>query len=86
LSAGKIDFALTGQETARHAVHAGQPFQFAGGPLFHTRLAFAIGKGQADWHRLLNYAVRGMHRDGSLSAMSRTWYHGRDRTVRHWKH
>ena len=86
LQIGKIKFVLTARETARYAIDAGQPLQFAGGALFHTRRAFAVGKGQADWLRLLNYAVHEMHRDGSLSTLSRKWYHGRDLTVWHWKH
>jgi len=86
LRSGKIDFLFTSRETARYAIEAGQPLQFAGGALFHARLAFAVGKGQADWLKLLDHAVRTMHGDGSLTAMSRTWYHGRDLTVWHWKH
>jgi L-cystine transport system substrate-binding protein len=31
LSAGKIDFVLTGQETARYAIHAGQPLRLPEG-------------------------------------------------------
>ena len=86
LQSGKIKFVLTARETARYAIDAGQPFQFAGGALFHTRRAFAVGKGQADWLALLDYAVHTMRRNGSLASLSRTWYHGRDLTVWHWKH
>jgi polar amino acid transport system substrate-binding protein len=85
LRSGKIDFLLTARETARYAIGAGEPFQFAGGALFHTRRAFAVGKSQADWLALLDYAVHTMHSNGSLASLSRTWYHGRDLTVWHWK-
>lgn len=82
---GKLKFVLMGQEDARQAIRgAGRPLQFSGRPLFHARLAFAVGQGQSDWLTLLNYTVRKMHRDGSLSAMSKKWYGGRDLTVRHW--
>ena len=30
---------------------------------------------------MLNYAVNMMHQDGSLTAMSETWYNGLDLTV-----
>jgi ABC-type amino acid transport substrate-binding protein len=86
LRSGEIKYVLTARETARYAIDAGQPFQFAGGALFHARRAFAVGKGQADWLALLDYAVGRMHHDGSLSAMSKKWFHGRDLTVWHWRH
>ena len=81
---GKIKFVLTARATGQQAIQYGQPFQFSGHALFHIRMAFAVGKDQADWLALLDHAVRTMHRDGSLSALSRKWYHGRDWTVWRW--
>ena len=44
-------------------------------------LAFALKQGEADWLSLLNYSVQTMHKDGSLTAMSKKWYNGMDLTV-----
>ncbi len=85
LRSGKIRFLLTARATGQQAIQYGQPFQFSGRALFHVRIAFAVGKGQADWLALLDHAARRMHHDGSLSAMSKKWYQGRDWTVWRWR-
>ena len=82
LRSGKLDYVMTAGSTGQQAILAGQPFQFSGKPLYYEDLAFAIKKGQPDWLALLNYTVRQMHKNGTLSALSRKWYHGLDLTVR----
>ena len=42
----------------------------------------AIKKGEPDWLALLDNAVKTMHADGSLTAMSTQWYNGLDLTVK----
>jgi polar amino acid transport system substrate-binding protein len=79
---GNLDFVMTAGPTGQQAILSGQPFEFSGKPLYYENLAFAIKKGESDWLALLNHAVRTMHQDGSLTAMSKQWYNGLDLTVR----
>jgi len=79
---GNIDFVMTAGPTGQEAISQGKEMEFSGDPLYYEDLAFAIKQGEADWLALLNYAVRTMHEDGSLSAMSQTWYAGLDLTVK----
>ena len=44
-------------------------------------LGIAVAEGESDWVKLLDYAVAEMHRDGSLSDLSRKWYNDLDLTV-----
>ena len=82
LANGNLDFVMTAGPTGQQAIVSGQPFEFSGKPLYYEDLAFAIKKDEADWLALLNYAVRTMHEDGSLTAMSKQWYNGMDLTVK----
>jgi len=82
LANGNLDFVMTAGPTGQQAILSGQPFEFSGKPLYYEDLAFAIKKDEADWLALLNYAVRTMHEDGSLTAMSKQWYNGMDLTVK----
>jgi polar amino acid transport system substrate-binding protein len=79
---GNLDFVMTAGPTGQQAILEGQPFDFSGAPLYYEDLAFAINKGEGDWVALLNYAVKTMHDDGSLTAMSEKWYNGLDLTVK----
>ncbi len=79
---GNLDFVMTAGPTGQQAISQGQPFDFSGAPLYYEDLAFAIKQGEGDWLAMLNYAVNMMHQDGSLTAMSETWYNGLDLTVK----
>lgn len=79
---GNLDFVVTAGPTGQQAISQGQPFEFSGQPLYYEDLAFAIKKGEADWLALLNYSVKTMHEDGSLTSMSEKWYNGLDLTVK----
>ena len=81
LLSGDLDFALTAQQTAHQAILAGGALEFSGEPLFFEGLGIAAAEGEADWVKLLDYAVATMHEDGSLSELSRDWYEGLDLTV-----
>jgi len=82
LSRKRLDGVMTAAPTAQEAIAAGQPFQITGKPFFYEDLGFAIKKNEADWLAMLNYAVKTMHQDGSLTAMSKQWYNGLDLTVK----
>jgi ABC-type amino acid transport substrate-binding protein len=79
---GNLDFVMTAGPTGQQAISQGQPFDFSGAPLYYEDLSFAVKKGEGDWLAMLNYAVNMMHQDGSLTAMSETWYNGLDLTVK----
>lgn len=79
---GNLDFVMTAGPTGQQAISQGQPFDFSGAPLYYEDLAFAIKQAEGDWLVMLNYAVNKMHQDGSLTAMSETWYNGLDLTVK----
>ena len=80
LKNGRLDAVMTADLTASQAIASGQPFELSGKPFYFEPLAFAIKKGETDLVAALNYAVKTMHSDGSLTAMSKTWYHGFDVT------
>ena len=80
LRSGSLDFVMMAAATGQKAISQGQPFEFSGDPLHNQELALAIKKGEADWLALLDYCVKTMHGDGSLTDMSLTWYDGLDLT------
>jgi ABC-type amino acid transport substrate-binding protein len=82
LTKKRLDGVMTAAPAAQAAISAGQPFQITGKPFFYEDLGMAIRKGEADWLALLDYAVKTMHADGSLTAMSTHWYNGLDLTVK----
>ena len=79
---GNIDFVMTAGPTGQQAILEGKPMEFSGKPLYYEDLSMAIAKGETDWTALLTYSVQQMHKDGSLSAMSKQWYNGLDLTVK----
>jgi polar amino acid transport system substrate-binding protein len=81
LSNGTLDFVLTAGPTGQQAILDGQPIEPSGTPLFYEKLGIAVAQGESDWVKLLDYAVAEMHKDGSLSELSKTWYDGLDLTV-----
>jgi polar amino acid transport system substrate-binding protein len=82
LANGNLDFVMTAGPTGQQAILSGQPFEFSGKPLYYEDLAMALKLGEPDWLGMLNYTVRTMHSDGSLTAMSKQWYNGMDLTVK----
>lgn len=83
LKNGRLDAVMTADLTASQAIASGQPFELSGKPFYYEPLAFAVKKGETDLLAALNYAVKTMHTpaDGSLTAFSKTWYHGFDVTL-----
>ena len=79
---GNIDFVMTAGPTGQQAILEGKAMEFSGKPLYYEDLSMAVAKGEADWVALLTYAVQEMHKDGSLTAMSKQWYNGLDLTVK----
>jgi polar amino acid transport system substrate-binding protein len=82
LTNGTIGFWMTDPVTGQKVILSGQPIEFSGKPLYYENIAFALKRGEADWRALLNYTVTKMHKDGSLTTMSKKWYDGLDLTVK----
>jgi polar amino acid transport system substrate-binding protein len=70
----KLDAVITALPTVLAAIRNGYPLKIIGGPLFLEPLAVAIDKGDADFAARLRQIVGDMHRDGTLSRLSRRWY------------
>jgi ABC-type amino acid transport substrate-binding protein len=80
LAKGRLDGVMTADVTANLAIAAGRPLQLSGQPLFYQPECFAVRKGEADLLALLDYTVKKMRADGSLSALAKSWYQGFDPT------
>jgi polar amino acid transport system substrate-binding protein len=79
---GDLDFVMTEGSTGQQAILEGEPLEFSGPPMLYEDLAFATKQGQADWLALLDYSVRQMHEDGTLTKISKKWFGGSDLTVK----
>jgi polar amino acid transport system substrate-binding protein len=79
---GNLDFWMTAGPTGQQAILQGKAIEFSGKPLYYEDLAMAVKKGETDLVNMLSYTVQQMHKDGSLTAMSKKWYNGIDLTVK----
>ena len=70
----KLDAVITAMPTALRAIRSGYPLKIIGGPLFLEPLAVAIDKGDPELKARLAQIIAEMHRDGTLSRLSRRWY------------
>jgi ABC-type amino acid transport substrate-binding protein len=77
-----LDFWMTNPVTGQEAILEGKALESSGKPLFYGDIAIAVKKGESDWRALLNYTVKQMHKDGSLTTMSKKWFSGLDLTVK----
>ena len=82
LKAGALTAIMAAQPTLRAAIKSGEPFVLSGRPLFYEGLAFGVRKGEPDLKALLDYTIRTMRSDGSLSRLSKEWFGGADLTTK----
>jgi polar amino acid transport system substrate-binding protein len=78
LKDGTLTAIMAAQPTLKQAIKSGLPFVLSGRPLFYQGLSFGLRKGQPDLRAVLDYAIRTMQSDGSLSRLSREWFNGLD--------
>jgi polar amino acid transport system substrate-binding protein len=85
LQLGRLDAVLTSLTTADGAIKAGKPLKILGDPVFFEPDSIAVDKSaSADPGSLvaaLANAVKAMHNDGTLTALSKKWFGGLDLTV-----
>ena len=67
-----------GRLDGRHPTAGGRPDRAAGAGFFYQPQAFATRRGEADFVKVLDGALKTMRRNGTLAALSRKWYHGLD--------
>jgi polar amino acid transport system substrate-binding protein len=80
----RLDAAMSGLPTLQGAVEAGKPIKIVGDPLYYEPLAAAIDReAPSDPKPLLDEMgriIEEMHRDGTLTELSKKWYDGTDLT------
>jgi polar amino acid transport system substrate-binding protein len=86
LGAGtRLDAVITSVTTAQGYADAGNPVKVVGDPVFYEPLSVAIDKSSdADPTSLVKAVdeiIAEMHRDGTLTDLSKKWYDGLDLTV-----
>lgn len=74
LASGRLDGVMTADLTAAPVIAKGKRLQLSGQAFYYEALCFATRKGEADLLALLDYAVKKMRKDGSLTAMAKQWY------------
>jgi polar amino acid transport system substrate-binding protein len=84
-AAGRNDFQgwLTAGPTVESAIQQNQPLVKVGGPIYFEPLAIAVDKKGPDdttFMAKLKTIVDEMHADGTLTALSKKWYDGKDLT------
>lgn len=81
----RLDAAITSLTTAQGYADAGNPVKIVGDPVFYEPLSVAFDKSsEADPTSLVNAVddiVAEMHKDGTLTKLSKKWYDGLDLTV-----
>jgi polar amino acid transport system substrate-binding protein len=82
LKDGTLTAIMAAQPTLRQAIKSGEPFVLSGSPLFYQGLAFGVRKNEPDLKAVLDYAIRTMRSDGSLSRLSKEWFGGVDLTTK----
>jgi ABC-type amino acid transport substrate-binding protein len=81
LKDGALTAIMAAQPTLRQAIKSGEPFVLSGSPLFYQGLAFGVHKNEPDLKAVLDYAIRTMRSDGTLSRLSKEWFGGADLTT-----
>jgi polar amino acid transport system substrate-binding protein len=82
LKDGTLTAIMAAQPMLRQAIKSGEPFVLSGSPLFYQGLAFGVRKNEPDLKAVLDYAIRTMRSDGSLSRLSEEWFGGVDLTTK----
>ena len=81
----RLDAVVSAGPTIQAAIDSGAPLKIVGEPLYYEPLSVAIDKSsQLDSTSLvdrISEIVAEMHKDGTLSELSKKWYGGADLTV-----
>jgi polar amino acid transport system substrate-binding protein len=82
----RLDAVITSLTTAQGYVDKGEPVKIVGDPVFYEPLAIAVDKDAEpdpdSFTETVDGIVGEMHKDGTLSDLSKKWYDGTDLTVK----
>jgi polar amino acid transport system substrate-binding protein len=85
LTNGRLDAVITSVTTAQGYIDAGNPVKIVGDPVFYEPLSVGFDKSSdpssESLYEAVNKIVQEMHADGTLTAMSKKWYDGKDLTT-----
>ncbi|SMF68755.1 amino acid ABC transporter substrate-binding protein, PAAT family [Tistlia consotensis] len=70
----RLDAGLSALPTVQGAIKSGYPLKVLGDPVFYEPLAVAADKGDAEFDAKLKSVIAEMHKDGTLSELSKKWY------------
>lgn len=70
----RLDGLLSARPTIDEAIKSGYPVKVIGDAAFYEPLAVAVDKGDPEFSAKVAEIVKGMHDDGTLSALSIKWY------------
>jgi polar amino acid transport system substrate-binding protein len=82
LKDGSLTAIMAAQPILQQAIKSGEPFALSGSPLFYQGLSFGVRKGEKDLLAVLDYTIRTMRSDGTLSRLSKEWFNGLDLTTK----
>jgi polar amino acid transport system substrate-binding protein len=82
----RLDAVLSALPTLQEAIQNGKPIKIIGDPLYYEPLAAAMDKSSPTdptaFHQKVSQIIQQMHKDGTLSRLSKKWYDGTDLTVK----
>lgn len=70
----RLDAGISALPTIQAAIDAGYPLRVVGDPVFYEPLSVATDKGDPELDAEIARIVEEMHADGTLAALSETWY------------
>ena len=70
----RLDGVLSARPTIEEAIKNGYPMRVVGKPAYYEPLAVATDKGDAEFNAKIVDAIADMHKDGTLSRLSKKWY------------
>lgn len=74
LGTGKrVDLVISNLVTARERIARGGKFRIVGQPLYQEPNWVAVDKGDKEWNALVKKTIDELHKDGSLSRISKKW-------------
>jgi len=80
LKSGRLDGLIMSTPVEMRLIAAGEPVQITGPPLWYEAAAFSVRRDEVDWLAVLDWAVRTLRRDGTLSRYSVADVYGVDLT------
>lgn len=82
----RLDAAMSALPTLQQAIKNGENIKIVAQPLFYEPLGVAVDKSSAadptSFYDKVSQIIQDMHKDGTLTKLSKKWYDGTDLTVK----